>query len=127
MAQKQLSIALVDDSKSVIAQLERIVNDLDDAQIVGSARNGTEAIRLVAEVNPDLVLMDIVMPDMDGLAALRMLHSQNPDQRIAMLSSVGGMTSKAEEAFRLGAIQVLSKPLDREALEALIAQELERL
>jgi DNA-binding NtrC family response regulator len=70
--------------------------------------------------------MDIVMPDIDGLAALRMLQAKQPEMRVAMLSSVGGMASKAEEAFRLGAVQVLGKPVDGETLEALLTQECER-
>ena len=66
------------------------------------------------------------MPDVDGIAALRLIQSRNPETRVAMRSSVGAMASKAEEAFRLGAIQVLSKPIDEEFLGALLAQECER-
>jgi DNA-binding NtrC family response regulator len=67
-----------------------------------------------------------VMPNVDGLAALRLIQSNNPKTRVAMLSSVGAMASKAEEAFRLGAIQVLSKPIDEDSLGSLLAQECER-
>jgi two-component system chemotaxis response regulator CheY len=94
--------------------------------VVGTARNGAEAVQQVSQLHPDLVLMDIVMPDVDGLAALRLIQSKNPETRVAMLSSVGSMASKAEEAFRLGAIQVLSKPIDEDTLGALLAQECER-
>jgi two-component system chemotaxis response regulator CheY len=67
------------------------------------------------------------MPDIDGLGALRMLQAKQPEIRVVMLSSVGGMASKAEEAFRLGAIQVLGKPVDAEILVALMTQERERM
>jgi ActR/RegA family two-component response regulator len=55
-----------------------------------------------------------------------MLQAKQPEIRVAMLSSVGGMASKAEEAFRLGAVQVLGKPVDDETLQALFTQEFER-
>jgi YesN/AraC family two-component response regulator len=127
MAGKKLSVLLVDDSRTVLAQIEKVVIDSEAAEIAGTASNGAEAIQKAAELKPDLVIMDIVMPDIDGLAALRMLQAKQPEIRVAMLSSVGGMVSKAEEAFRLGAIQVLGKPVDEETLGALLVQECARL
>jgi ActR/RegA family two-component response regulator len=57
---------------------------------------------------------------------LSLLRAKHPELRIAMVSSIGGMPSKAEEAFRLGAIQVIAKPFDREVLEALFSKEKRR-
>ena len=114
-----LRVLIVDDSRSVIAQLEGIVAGFDAVKVVGTARDGASAIRLVTELEPDLVLMDIVMPGMDGLAALRVLNANHPDVPVALVSSVGGRPSKAEEAFRLGAIQVLGKPFDHAVIGAL--------
>jgi YesN/AraC family two-component response regulator len=127
MSEKKLSVLLVDDSRTVIAQIEKAVSASDVAEVVGTASNGAEAIQKASELKPDLIIMDIVMPDIDGLGALRMLHAKQPEIRVVMLSSVGGMASKAEEAFRLGAIQVLGKPVDEETLGALLTQECERL
>jgi YesN/AraC family two-component response regulator len=127
MAGKKLAVLLVDDSRTVLAQIEKVVIDFEDAEIAGTASNGAEAIQKASELKPDLVIMDIVMPDIDGLAALRMLQAKQPEIRVAMLSSVGGMASKAEEAFRLGAVQVLGKPVDEETLGALLVQECARI
>ena len=127
MAGKKLAVLLVDDSRTVLAQIEKVVIDSGEAEIAGTASNGAEAIQKASELKPDLVIMDIVMPDIDGLAALRMLQAKHPEIRVAMLSSVGGMASKAEEAFRLGAVQVLGKPVDEATLSALLAQECARL
>jgi len=127
MAGKKLTVLLVDDSRTVLAQIEKVVAASELAEIVGTASNGAQAIQRASELKPDLVIMDIVMPDIDGLAALRMLQANQPQIRVAMLSSVGGMASKAEEAFRLGAVQVLGKPVDEEVLGALLSQESERL
>ena len=127
MPGKKLAVLLVDDSRTVLAQIEKVVIESEEAEIVGTASNGAEAIQKASDLKPDLIIMDIVMPDIDGLAALRMLQAKQPQIRVAMLSSVGGMASKAEEAFRLGAVQVLGKPVDDEILDALLTQECERL
>lgn len=126
MSGKKLAVLVVDDSRTVLAQVESAVAANDDVEVIGTARNGAEAVRQVGQLRPGLVLMDIVMPDVDGMAALRLIQSKYPETRVAMLSSVGAMASKAEEAFRLGAIQVLSKPIDEDVLATLLAQECER-
>ena len=115
------SILIVDDSKSVIAQLQGLLADVEDVEVVGHAHNGAEAVGRVAQCRPDLVLMDIVMPGMDGLAALRWIAQNHPDVQVAMLSSVGGRASLAEEAFRLGAVQVLGKPIEKAQIRGLLA------
>ena len=112
MPGKKLTVLLVDDSRTVLAQIEKALETNEEAEIVGTASNGAEAIQKTSELKPDLVIMDIVMPDVDGLAALRMLQAKQPEIRVVMLSSIGGMASKAEEAFRLGAVQVIGKPID---------------
>jgi two-component system chemotaxis response regulator CheB len=127
MSGKKLSVLLVDDSRTVLLQMEKTIAESEEAELVGTARNGAEAIKRASELNPDLVIMDIVMPEMDGLAALRMLQAKQPEIRVVMLSSVGGKAPAAEEAFRLGALQVLTKPVDEEILAALLSQERERL
>ena len=127
MSGKKLSVLLVDDSRTVLLHLENAIAASEEADLVGTARNGAEAIQKASELSPDLVIMDIVMPEMDGLAALRMLRSKHPEIRVAMLSSVGGTAPAAEEAFRLGALQVLTKPVEEEILAALLSQERERL
>jgi len=127
MSEKKLTVLLVDDSQVVLTQLASIIDSHEDVEVVGTARNGAEAVQQVSQLHPDLVIMDIVMPEVDGLAALRLLRAKYPEMHVAMLSSVGGMVSKAEEAFRLGAMQVLNKPIDAELLGALLGQECERL
>lgn len=118
-----LKVALVDDSKLVLVQLERIVSGMDGALLVGKAYDGAAAVRMTAFTKADLVLMDIVMPGMDGLSALRVIHATQPHTRVAMISSVAGSGTNAEEAFRLGAIQVISKPFDPAMIESLLESE----
>ena len=123
---EKLTVVLVDDSKSVLERLQNLIAEIDGVDVVGTAADGAGAIQTVSETRPDLVVMDIVMPAMDGLAALRLLRVNHPSVRVVMVSSVGGTLSRAEEAFRLGAVQVLGKPTDAAQLEALFAGERER-
>jgi len=120
---KSLSVVLIDDSALVLAQLEELIEQIDGVEVVATATDGTGAIRVVRDHTPDLAIMDIVMPQMDGLAALRVINHNFPTTRVAMLSSVAGSASKAEEAFRLGAIQVIGKPFDARILESLFESE----
>ena len=122
-----LKIVIVDDSRVALAQLENIIGKLGGSKVVGSVRDGAAAIRAVAEADPHLVMMDIVMPDMDGLSALRVIKANHPEVRVVLVSSLGGSGSHAEEAFRLGAVQVIAKPYDEELIEALIDGERARL
>jgi len=117
---RKINVLLVDDSRTVLAQLERILEDVADLAIVGTARDGAGAIRMTSELKPDLVLLDIMMPGLDGLSALRTIKSMHPWMEVAMVSSVSGDPQKAEEAFRLGTCQVLGKPFDPEVIEALV-------
>lgn len=117
---RKINVLLVDDSRTVLAQIERILEEVDDLAVVGMARDGAGAIRMATESNPDLVLMDIAMPGLDGLSALRTIKSMHPMMEVAMVSSVSGDAQKAEEAFRLGACQVLGKPFDPELIECLV-------
>ena len=119
---RKLNVLLVDDSRTVLDRLERILGEIDDLSIVGTAQTGAAAIRMTKESRPDLVLLDIVMPGLDGLSALRTIRSLHPEVDVVMVSSLGGDMTKAEEAFKLGACQVIAKPFDTDMIEALIAK-----
>lgn len=116
----KLNVLLVDDSRTVLAQLERILADIPDLAIVGMACDGAAAIRMANESKPDLVLLDIVMPGLDGLSALRTIKSMHPEIRVAMVTSVSGDAARVEEAFRLGACQVIGKPFEVDSIESLV-------
>ena len=121
-----LKVLIVDDSKLVITQLEQILARIDGVDLVGKATDGAAAVRTAAFTKPDLILMDIVMPGMDGLSALRIIGATQPATRVVMISSVAGSDGNAEEAFRLGAVQMIAKPFDAEQIEALLEAERER-
>lgn len=108
------SVLIVDDSIAVARQLEKIINGDAEFEVVGQARNGAEAIKLCQQHKPDIVCMDMNMPVMDGLTALRNLMQLTPDLKVIMVTSLGGVGDKYTEAIRLGAKDVISKPFEKD-------------
>lgn len=122
MAEKHKRVLLVDDSAVVANQLTALIERQSGFEVAGRAKSGVEALRLYRELKPDVVLMDIVMPDMDGISALRSILASDKAAHVVMVSSVGGVAEKVTECLRLGAKGVVSKPFD----ESVIARALKR-
>ncbi len=78
-------------------------------EIVGEAQNGVEAVEKYVELHPDLVTMDVVMPEMDGIAAVRQILSHDPAARIVMCTSMG-QQALVVEAIQAGAKSFITKP-----------------
>lgn len=114
------SVLVVDDSQALARQLENILAEMDGFEVEGVASNGAQAIKMYKTLNPDVVLMDIVMPMMDGLQSLRTILKLDPSAKVVMISSLGGVGSKVEEALRLGAQNVISKPFDKEQIYSVL-------
>ncbi len=90
-------------------------------EVVGEAGNGRECVERYAALRPDLVTLDIVMPEMDGVEALRALRASDPSARVVMVSALD-QKSKLSECIRLGALDFLVKPFDKERLVALLGK-----
>ncbi|MDR2430744.1 MAG: sigma-54 dependent transcriptional regulator [Candidatus Margulisbacteria bacterium] len=108
-------VLLVDDEKNMLVTLERILKSKDDALEVLKAADGKEAIKQVKKENPQVVLMDIQMPDMDGLAAFAEIKKINPKQLVIMMTGYG-TTDTAIEAMKSGAYDYITKPFDSNSL-----------
>jgi len=107
-------VLLVDDSISVARQLEKILVESGEFEIVGQGRNGLDAIKMFQTLNPEIICMDMNMPGMDGITALRTLMSMNKNVKVVMITSLGGVGDKFSEAIKLGAKNVISKPFESE-------------
>jgi DNA-binding NarL/FixJ family response regulator len=103
-----ITVVVVDDHRLVRAGLERLFALTDDIRVVGSASDGSTAIPLVAERRPDLVLMDISMPGMDGIQATRALLARDPTTRVLVLTSISD-EERILESLRAGALGFLMK------------------
>ena len=110
-----IRVMLVDDHTMVRRGLATILKVYDDLQLAGEAESGAAAIKLCGEVLPDVVLMDMVMPDMDGATATRAIRQQFPQVQIIALTSFkeGELIKNALEA---GAIAYLLKDVSAEDL-----------
>lgn len=107
---------LLADDHSVVRQGLRMFLALDpDLDVVGEAVNGKEALRLVGELHPDVVLMDLLMPEMDGITATSAIRRQYPDTEVIALTSVLE-DEKVYGAIRAGAIGYLLKDTEADEL-----------
>lgn len=109
-------VIIVDDSIAVARQLEKIINASDQFEVVAQARNGAEAIKLHQQQKPDIICMDMNMPVMDGLTALRNLRQLDSAVKVVMITSLGGVGDKYTEALKLGACDVISKPFETDSV-----------
>ncbi|GFO58429.1 response regulator [Geomonas silvestris] len=103
-------VLVVDDSLVVARQLEQIIGGSGDFCCIGSVRNGAEAIKANQQDNPDIICMDMNMPGMDGLTALRSIVALDKEVKVVMVTSLGGVSDNFNEAMKLGARCVISKP-----------------
>jgi DNA-binding NarL/FixJ family response regulator len=82
-----ISVLLADDHQIVLDGLSPLLEAEEDIHVVGCALNGRDAVEMEAELKPDVVVMDIAMPELNGLEAVRHIQLRNPDARILLLSA----------------------------------------
>ena len=118
-----IRVLIVDDESPARAKLRRWLSEQPDLDIVSEARNGLEAAQLIASMRPDLVFMDIQMPDLSGLEVAAQLQSESAP----LLVFVTAHDDHAVEAFDLNAVDYLLKPYDRSRLVRALARIRARL
>jgi NarL family two-component system response regulator LiaR len=101
-------VLIADDNDSTRSGLAVFLEAFDDLKLVGQATNGLEALQLCERVQPDVVLMDLVMPEMDGIAATRAIRQFFPNIQVVVLTGFGGQ-ELALGALRAGAAAFLLK------------------
>jgi DNA-binding NarL/FixJ family response regulator len=110
-----IRVLVVDDQALVRAGFAMILGAQDDLEVVGEAADGLEALALVRETTPDVVLMDVRMPRMDGLETLRALQRESRVPRVLMLTTFD-LDEYVYEAMRAGAAGFMLKDVPREQL-----------
>ena len=105
-----IRVLIADDSEFMRSLLREILEGEFD--IVGEAENGVEAVDMYGEYDPDIVMMDIVMPIRDGIEATTEITSGNPDARVIMCTSVG-QEEKMKAAIKAGAQGYITKPFQK--------------
>lgn len=103
-----IRVIIVDDHAIVRSGLAHFLNAFDDLVLVGETGSGTEALALCEQLRPDVVLMDLVMPDMNGIEATRAVHARFPGLPVLILSSFDD-EGRVADALQAGAIGYLLK------------------
>ncbi|WP_028243524.1 response regulator [Pseudobutyrivibrio ruminis] len=112
-------ILVCDDSVLARKQLMDAVKEVSDGAVFIEGKNGTEAIELYKSEKPDLVFMDIVMPEKDGNAALSEIRDFDKDATIIIVSSVGTQ-EQLKKAIQLGAKDFIQKPFEKNQIKEII-------
>lgn len=110
--EKSIRTVIADDSAAMRGALREIL-ERHGYRVVGEADNGLEAIRLCKEQQPELVTLDIIMPRMDGIQALRIIRSTFPLAPVVMVSAMTSM-NKVVECAKFGAQHYIVKPFEEE-------------
>jgi len=117
----QIRVLIVDDIPETRDHLTKLLGFETDIEVVGAAASGNEAVAVASQVKPDVVLMDINMPDMDGIAATEKLSAQVPTASVVMMS-VQGEADYLRRSMLAGAREFLVKPFSSDELTASIRQ-----
>jgi len=111
MGSMKLKVLVVEDSRTVRHMLVHLINQTSDMQVIGEASDGSEALDLTTKLGPDVILMDVVMPKMDGLEATRQIMQTRPTPIVLISATLGSSeTEIAFKAIKAGALTVLQKP-----------------
>lgn len=119
MAEEKIRVLIVDDVAETRENIRKLLQFDAQIEVVGASRNGLEGVDLAIETQPDVVLMDINMPDMDGISATEAIRKKVPHTQIVILS-VQGDSNYMRRAMLAGARDFLTKPIDVDELTAAI-------
>ncbi|MCI5641305.1 MAG: response regulator [Lachnospiraceae bacterium] len=112
----KVTIMVVDDSPFASKQIQDVVEE-NGYEVIAYAQNGEEGLKLYDEYHPDIVIMDIIMPGIDGLETAQMLMKKNPEVKIMMLSSLCD-AGTLEEVRNVGLKYLIPKPWEDDVLLA---------
>ena len=120
---EKLRIIIADDERPAREFLKAILSEFEDAELVGEAENGADAVGIIKELKPDLALLDLRMPEISGLEAVRLLRkSQMP-----LVAFVTAYDEYAVQAFEVNAVDYLLKPVEKSRLRETLNRAHERL
>ncbi|PWA13201.1 sporulation transcription factor Spo0A [Pueribacillus theae] len=114
-------VGIADDNREVVHLINEYLGAQDDMEVVGTAHNGLECIQMINEKRPDVLLLDIIMPHMDGLAVLEEIRKGSAHPNVIMLTAFG-QEDVTKKSVELGAAYFILKPFDMENLVNTIRQ-----
>jgi NarL family two-component system response regulator LiaR len=118
---RSIKVMLVDDHNVVRSGLASFLRAYDDLELVGEAENGLEAVRLCGNIRPDVILMDLIMPEMDGIAATKAILADHPEIKIIAMTSFED-EQLVQGVLAAGAISYLIKNVSSDELAKAIRE-----
>ncbi|PLT34767.1 sporulation transcription factor Spo0A [Bacillus sp. V5-8f] len=120
---KKIKVCVVDDNRELVSLLEEYISSQEDMEVIGVAHNGQDCLNLLDTTNPDVLILDIIMPHLDGLAVLQKIRETNLGKvpNVIMLTAFG-QEDVTKKAVDLGASYFILKPFDMENLAGHIRQ-----
>lgn len=115
MENRPIQVLIVDDHTMVRQGMKALLKEYEDIDVIGEAPNGLKAVELADQLKPDVILIDLAMPVMDGIEAIKRIIAAHPDQRIVVLTSYSG-DDKLIPAIKAGAMGYLVKDAQPEEL-----------
>lgn len=114
---EKVSVLIADDNQEFSHTLSTYINLQEDMEVIGMAKDGNEAVEMIANTNPDVVLLDVIMPHLDGLGVLEKINGMKSDDKpICIMLSAVGQDKITQKAILLGAEYYVVKPFDIELL-----------
>ena len=120
---KQINVLVVDDSMFIRTAIKRLLEADSEIKVVGMASDGLEAIEKIKTLQPHVVTMDIEMPRMDGLTALKKIMAENPLPVLMISTLTESGASSTIEALSLGALDYIPKQIAQSSLDILRIQK----
>ena len=115
-------VLIADDAAFMRMMIKNILSQ-NGHEVVGEAENGAQAVTKYAELKPDVTTMDITMPEMDGIAALKGILAADPTAKVVMCSALG-QEAKVIESIRSGAKDFVVKPFQQDRVLSAVAKAL---
>ncbi|MGE5329504.1 MAG: response regulator [Deltaproteobacteria bacterium] len=113
------TVLIVDDAIFMRMVLKKLFELDGRCEVIGEAQNGLEGIQKAEELQPDIITMDVVMPDLDGVEAVKEIKKLCPETKVVMITSVSNY-QMVRKVIEIGAFDYLSKPIDLEDLNVLL-------
>lgn len=115
---EKLNVAIADDNERVVTMLDELLKADKDINVVGTAKDGEEAIHIIEEKQPDIVLLDLIMPRIDGLSVIEKVRKDEKCKKVPNFIVMSGINTEhvTEQVMNLGVSYYMMKPFDNEVM-----------